>query len=47
MSAGSADMGEGPLLRVSGLSKEFFIPGSLFGGMRTIRALSDVSFSVA
>ncbi|MBX2804804.1 MAG: dipeptide ABC transporter ATP-binding protein [Hyphomicrobiales bacterium] len=34
------------LLEVSNLSKEFFIPGSLFGGMQTISALSDVSFNV-
>jgi oligopeptide transport system ATP-binding protein len=47
MSADPLALGERPLLDVSGLSKEFFVAGSLFGGMQKISALSDVSFSVA
>ncbi|HKJ63260.1 MAG TPA: dipeptide ABC transporter ATP-binding protein [Hyphomicrobiales bacterium] len=46
MNADPAEAGEGPLLEVSNLSKEFFIAGSIFGGMRKLSALSDISFSV-
>lgn len=47
MSLDPAAVGKEPLLKVSNLSKEFFISSSIFGGMRKLSALSDVSFSVA
>lgn len=36
-----------PLLRVSGLTKHFPVGGSLFGKGKTVRAVDDVSFSIA
>jgi oligopeptide transport system ATP-binding protein len=47
MSADPGTISEGPLLEVSNLSKEFFLAGSIFGGLRKISALSDVSFLAA
>ena len=36
-----------PLLQVSGLTKHFPVRGDFFGARKTVRAVDDVSFSVA
>jgi peptide/nickel transport system ATP-binding protein len=36
-----------PLLTVSGLTKHFPVRGGLFGKSKTVRAVDDVSFSIA
>src|SRR5277367_1361582 len=36
-----------PLLEVNGLTKHFPVRGGLFGGHKTVRAVDDVSFSIA
>jgi len=36
-----------PLLQVNGLTKHFPVRGELFGARRTVRAVDNVSFSVA
>src|SRR6201996_2134827 len=36
-----------PLLQVSGLTKHFPVRGGLFGAGKTVRAVDDVSFSIA
>ena len=36
-----------PLLQVSGLTKHFPVRGDMFGARKTVRAVDDVSFSIA
>src|ERR1700690_1082376 len=36
-----------PLLQVTGLTKHFPVRGGLFGARKTVRAVDDVSFSIA
>src|SRR6266481_9223524 len=36
-----------PLLRVTGLTKHFPVRGDLFSARKTVRAVDDVSFSIA